>query len=141
MKYYIEVFYSKSPQESKEFGRIVSKNHFLRVKKIVDADKSKIIFGGKYDENDLYISPTILDGVDEDDSCMKEELFGPLLPIKTYDNIKNAVEFVKNPKYPIREKPLGLYVFSSDSSVSDYVMKNTQSGGACVNDTYFNILI
>jgi aldehyde dehydrogenase (NAD+) len=55
----------------------VNKNHFNRIKKILENDKNKIIYGGDYDENELYIAPTIIDNVTEDDFCMKEEIFGP----------------------------------------------------------------
>jgi len=66
---------------------------------------------------------------------MKEELFGPIMPIITYTEIEKAIEFINNTKYLVREKPLGLYVFTSNSSTAKNVLEQTQSGGACVNDT------
>jgi len=107
----------------------------IELKKIIDSDSKKVIYGGNIDEKDLYISPTIIDNVTEEDSCMKEEIFGPIIPIMTYNNIDEAIEFINYPKNIIREKPLGFYIFTKDSKIHEHVLEQTQSGGACVNDT------
>lgn len=128
----INQFYGENPQESEDYGRIINEKNFDRLSSMIDADK--VIFGGKMDKKDLYISPTIMDNVTLDDAIMQEEIFGPILPIMEYENIEDAIELVNS-----REKPLALYVFSKTKSLCDNVIKECPSGGATVNDTVVHI--
>ncbi|XP_004210138.2 aldehyde dehydrogenase, dimeric NADP-preferring isoform X1 [Hydra vulgaris] len=127
LKKAIVKFYGEDPKGSKSYGRIINERHFERVCNLINS--SKVVFGGNFDKSNLYISPTILSNVTADDSIMSEEIFGPLLPILCIDKIDEAIDFVNS-----REKPLALYVFSTNSSIVEKILKQTSSGGVCVND-------
>ncbi len=129
VKKQIKSFYGENPQESADYGRIINKKHFNRLKSMME-NSGEIISGGRTDEKDLYIEPTLLDNVMKDDPVMQEEIFGPLLPVLSYTRLEDAIQFVnENPK------PLALYMFSKSQKNIDKVMDETSSGGVCINDT------
>nr|XP_023027138.1 fatty aldehyde dehydrogenase-like [Leptinotarsa decemlineata] len=121
-------WYGENIKESPDYGRIVNRNHFQRIVKLLEG--SKIAVGGKHDIDDLYIEPTILQEVKPTDPVMQEEIFGPILPIVNIDNAGNAIDFINE-----REKPLALYIFSNDKTIHDLFLKNTSSGNMLINDT------
>ncbi|KAK7938360.1 hypothetical protein WMY93_001686 [Mugilogobius chulae] len=125
----LDDFYSEEPQKSPDLGRIVSPKHWSRVMGLLGRTKGRVVLGGESDEADLYIAPTVLVDVSEDDALMQEEIFGPLLPILTVSSVNEAIDFMNR-----QEKPLALYAFSDKSSVIDTVLQNTSSGGFCSND-------
>ena len=98
-----------------------------RLKRLIDP--SKVAYGNKIDEDDLYISPTIIKDVSPEDAIMQEEIFGPLLPIITVKNLEEAICFVQD-----REKPLALYIFSNVQKNIDHILKMTSAGSVCIND-------
>ncbi|XP_074660079.1 aldehyde dehydrogenase, dimeric NADP-preferring-like isoform X2 [Tubulanus polymorphus] len=120
-------FYGEDHKESDDIARIVNDRHFQRVKKFVDG--GKVLFGGDCDESQRYIQLTILGDVKPDDEVMKEEIFGPVLPIVNVEDVDEAIRFINE-----REKPLALYIFSKDSACYDKIISQTSSGGVCVND-------
>lgn len=124
----MEGFYGKNMQESPDYGRILNQRNFNRVKALMDG--GHIMYGGHTDEADCYIEPTILDQVDLDSPLMQEEIFGPLLPIIEYDTLEEAIAFVNK-----REKPLALYIFSKNKANQERILRNTSSGGVCINAT------
>lgn len=124
----IHQFYGNNPQQSKDFNRIVNHRHFDRLIRLM-AD-GQIIFGGDRDRKALYIGPTIIDDVGWDDVIMREEIFGPLLPIMTFDHLDEAIEKVKS-----LPKPLALYFFSSNRRNQLAVLHGISFGGGCINDT------
>jgi len=142
--------YGVDPKVSPDYGKIVSKNHFMRIKNLVNATVSKaadnesttsettktekIEFGGDMDEESLYIAPTIISGVTENSAIMSEEIFGPILPIMIVKGIDEAINYVNS-----HDKPLALYLFSNDSSVVSQVLHYTSSGGCCVNDVMMHV--
>lgn len=128
-------FYGKDPMSSESFGRIVNQRHFQRIKAILDADQQSIVYGGQTDEKTRYIAPTIIDLGTDDAASMQEEIFGPLLPVLTYQNLDDAIRYVQ--KHP---KPLALYLFTRDRAVENRVLSRTSSGGACVNDTIMHLV-
>ena len=128
IKYYIHDFYGKDPKKSSSFARIINERHFDRICKFFS--EGKIIEGGSFDKKDLYIAPTLIDDVSLNFKVMKEEIFGPVLPILEYKDQKEAILIVN--KFP---KPLSLYFFSSNKSKQNEILKNTSSGGVCINDT------
>ncbi len=128
----IEEFYGTDPSLSDEYCKIINERHFMRLSAYIDG--ADIAYGGDRDMDRLYIGPTILDNVKGDDPVMQDEIFGPILPILTYDHIEEAISFVNE-----REKPLALYVFSKDKQIAKKVLKETSSGGACVNDTIMHL--
>ncbi len=128
----ISQHYSDSPQTSEDFGRIINERNFERLCSLIDGEK--VCFGGQTDKDDLYISPTLMDNVHPDDAVMQEEIFGPILPIMTYKNIDDVIQYINS-----KEKPLALYVFSTNKSIVNKVLKNCSSGGATVNDAVLHI--
>jgi aldehyde dehydrogenase (NAD+) len=122
-------FYGEDVKGSKDFGRIIHSRHFQRLKTMLDGVKDKVVSGGEADESDLFISPTLLSGVTASDGVMQEEVFGPLLPFVTVENMDQAIQFVRD-----REKPLALYVFTEDSSLLQKVLHSTSAGGVVHND-------
>lgn len=124
----IEDSYGKDIQKSPDFGRILNNRNFKRVEALIAG--GHVMYGGHVDEADCYIEPTILDQVDLDSPLMQEEIFGPLLPIIEYDTLDEAIAFVNK-----REKPLALYIFSKSKENQEKILKNTSSGGVCINAT------
>lgn len=127
-------FYGENPQKSEEYSRIISKKHTERLSKMVD--KNKVYYGGEFDIEDKYIAPTIIRNIDLESSLMKEEIFGPILPILTIKSLKGAISFINQ-----REKPLALYLFTSNDENSQLVIQNTSSGAIEINENlmHFNI--
>ncbi|XP_072298518.1 aldehyde dehydrogenase family 3 member B1 [Eucyclogobius newberryi] len=129
IKQVLEEFYSSEPQKSPDLARIVSPKHWTRLMGLLGQSKGRVVLGGESDEADKYISPTVLVDVSEDDALMKEEIFGPLLPIITVGSVEEAIDFINR-----QEKPLALYAFSNDYNVINTVLERTSSGGFCSND-------
>lgn len=128
MEYYIIDFFGKDPLSNPEYPKIINSKHFNRILNLIDSDK--VIFGGNYNEDTRKISPTILDKVSINDNIMKEEIFGPLLPIIGYKNIDDIISLINS-----RPKPLALYLFSNDKTVQKKILDNISFGGGCINDT------
>ena len=121
-----------NPQKSEAFVRIINPRHFKRLQQLMDRDK--IIVGGQLDEQDLYIAPTLMDHITWDDAVMKEEIFGPLLPILEYENLEDAITQIK-----AQEKPLALYLFTSSKKIRDQVFHEISFGGGALNDTIMHL--
>ncbi|MCL4150618.1 UNVERIFIED_CONTAM: hypothetical protein GTU68_041074 [Idotea baltica] len=132
MKQKIESFYGSNPLESDDYCRIISDRHYKRLVEMVDPEK--IYCGGNSEVDSRYIEPTILDNVDPDDAIMQSEIFGPILPVMTYEHIDDAIQFVND-----RPKPLALYVFTKNDKLAQKVLNNTSSGGACINETLMHL--
>lgn len=134
MKEAIGKFYGSDPEKSPDYSRIVSERHFDRLEKLMVA--GEIVAGGIRNRNGLYIAPTIIRGVTLDDPVMKEEVFGPILPVMTYGTIDDALALVKrNPD------PLAVYLFTSDNTAPGKVLGAIRSGGFCINDLLFQSAI
>lgn len=116
---------------SEHYVRMVSDRAFERVASYLK--EGEAIVGGATNASERYIEPTLLDGVKPDAAILREEIFGPVLPIVEYDNIDDAICYILD-----REKPLALYVFAEES-VARRVIRHTSSGGACVNDVIIHI--
>ena len=126
-------FYAEDPSGHPAYCRIVNQSHYHRVKNLVDDAiyrGAKVELGNDFEESDDYIMPTILSNVPMDSEVMQEEIFGPVLPILTFDEIEEVVEEVNS-----REKPLALYIFSKSKKNIDFVINNTRAGGTCINQT------
>jgi aldehyde dehydrogenase (NAD+) len=127
----IEKFYSADPSSSYEYGKIINERQFNRLTGYLQY--GKVIYGGKQDRSRLYISPTIIDEVHEDDELMKHEIFGPLLPVLTYTNTNEAMEIVqRNPN------PLAFYLFTTDKKIEQAWIEKVPFGGGCVNNTVWH---
>ncbi len=124
----IEISYSINQQQSADYPRIISKKNWERLVNFIK--EQNIVYGGKHDENELFLSPTLIDEPSLESPVMQEEIFGPILPILTYEH-KNDIEQIVQ-KF---EKPLALYVFSNDKKFSEELISKFSFGGGCVNDT------
>ncbi len=128
-------FYGSDPKASKDLGRIVSERHHGRLMDLIGSSGGTIATGGEGDVSKRYVAPTVIVDPDLDSKLMREEIFGPVLPILSVDSIEEAIAFVNE-----RDKPLALYVFTADRAVADRVLSRTSSGGACVNNVVVHIL-
>ncbi|WP_055445747.1 aldehyde dehydrogenase [Lacinutrix mariniflava] len=128
MKIEIEKAYSSAPIASKDFCRIVNEKNFKRLVRMLDNENC--IIGGQTEANTLYISPTLIDEPSLDSEVMKDEIFGPILPVISYTNDTEIDAIIS--KY---EKPLSLYVFSTNSAKAKKVIEKYSFGGGCINDT------
>uniref|UniRef100_A0A4W5PMF9 Aldehyde dehydrogenase 3 family, member A1 n=1 Tax=Hucho hucho TaxID=62062 RepID=A0A4W5PMF9_9TELE len=120
-------FYGPDPKSSPDYGRIINQRHFNRVMALLEGYTATL--GGQSDASQRYIAPTVVKDVPPQARLMQEEIFGPLLPIVTVSDIDDAIHFINE-----REKPLALYVFSSNKKVIKRMLAETTSGGVTVND-------
>lgn len=132
MKKYIQKFYGDNPLESEYYGRIVSKRHFDRLRAFIQ--DGEVLVGGEVDEEQLQIAPTLLDQVSWDASVMKDEIFGPILPIYSYQSLHECIDRIH--QYP---KPLALYLFTENKEKIDRILASVSFGGGCVNDTMVHL--
>ncbi|XP_022062284.1 aldehyde dehydrogenase family 3 member A2b [Acanthochromis polyacanthus] len=123
----IKEFYTDNPKTCPDYGRIINQRHFKRIMNLLG--DSTIAAGGENDESACYIAPTILRDVKPEASVMQEEIFGPVLPILTVSGLDEAIKFINK-----REKPLALYIFSTDEKLVNKVRDETSSGGMVAND-------
>ncbi|XP_068172780.1 aldehyde dehydrogenase family 3 member A2-like isoform X2 [Antennarius striatus] len=123
----IREFYTDDPKTCEDYGRIINQRHFKRVMALMEG--STVAVGGQSDESQCYIAPTVLTGVTGASTVMREEIFGPLLPVVTVSGVDEAVRFINQ-----REKPLVVYVFSSDSQLIRRMVADTSSGALLAND-------
>ncbi|KAF8524447.1 NAD-aldehyde dehydrogenase [Gautieria morchelliformis] len=122
-------FYPAGPRKSDSFGRIISEGHLNRLKRYLDETKGEIVFGGEAEHEDKYLAPTLVKNVSLDDSLMQDEIFGPVLPLVTVKDVKEAIQVVNK-----RDRPLALYIFSNNAGYRSQVLDSTLSGAAVVND-------
>jgi len=125
-------------QSSKDYSRIVNKHHHSRLSKLLQeaiAEGAELFIGGVIDDESSYISPTILTNVDENSLVMTEEIFGPILPVITYNKLSEVTDFINK-----KPKPLGLYIFSKRTKNIDFILENTSAGGTTINDTILHYM-
>ena len=120
--------YGKNPQTSPDYPRIVNTAHLSRLTNMLT--DSEVVFGGTYDVSDCYLAPTLIDEPSMDSEVMKDEIFGPVLPILSYET-ENDIQSILS-QY---EKPLGFYVFSNNSSFYKKMIETYSFGGGTINDT------
>ena len=128
----ITLQFGKEPLENPDYGRIVNDKHFQRVCGLIDRDK--VVIGGDTDAERLQIAPTVLDGVTFEDAVMQEEIFGPVLPILTFDHFEEIPALLG-----ARPKPLALYLFTKDRAHIRTVTERCAYGGGCINDVVIHL--
>lgn len=138
-KMYTEKFYGSIDQmhTCKDFCRVVNPKHFKRLKALYDnavAQGAITVFGGHFHEDENYVSPTVLLHCRPDSAILQEEIFGPLLPVVTYNTLEEAIDFINR-----RDKPLALYIFSRNKKTVDRILRHTSSGGVAVNTVIMHI--
>lgn len=134
---YIPKFYGLEPKESPDFGRLATTKHTERFTRLFAQTTGNIVLGGEVDTETRYVAPTIVTDVTFEDALMQEELFGPVLPILTYQEAHFEEEVIA----PIqqREKPLALYLFTKTKKEEDLVLANLSFGGGVINDTLLHL--
>lgn len=128
LKAEITTTYGENPEISPDFARIINTKNWTRLVKMID--ETKIIFGGKYNNETNYLAPTLIEENNLESLIMQDEIFGPLLPILTYTD-ESEIEAIIT-KY---EKPLGFYIFSERKKFCDAIIAKYSFGGGCINDT------
>ncbi len=132
LKKQLQHFYTENPAASNSLCRVVNKKHFQRLVNHLEDATSKnatIEIGGKTASEDNFITPTVISNLPEEASLLQEEIFGPILPIKTYKNLEEAIAYIN-----AGEKPLALYVYSKSKKNTNYILKNTRAGSSAINN-------
>jgi aldehyde dehydrogenase (NAD+) len=132
LREYIRTCYGADPSASVDYCRIVNDRHFRRVAGLIDP--AKVAVGGQTDAATRYIAPTVMTGVTWDDPVMKEEIFGPVLPVLKIRSVRDAVEEIRR-----SPNPLALYLFSEDSADRELIVDRVAFGGGCLNNTAFHL--
>lgn len=129
--------YGQEPLQSSDYGRIINKQHFDRLLAYIEPYRNtgSLVYGGQSDASQLKLAPTILSGVGLDAPVMQEEIFGPILPVLTYDKLSNAIRFINS-----RPAPLACYLFDNTDELTRQVCTKVRCGGICVNDTLTQML-
>ena len=129
----IKKLFGKEPRKSSSYGRIIGEKHFNYLKSLLK--NQKIIFGGKFDLKDKFFEPTIVEIDNFKSKIMEDEIFGPILPIYSYDDFREVDEIIE--KY---KNPLALYIFTKNISFGEKFLHRHSFGGGAVNDTVVHII-
>ena len=124
--------YGENPLENKNYGKIINEKHFDRLCGLID--QNKVVIGGESDRSSCRIAPTVMDGVTYSDAVMGEEIFGPIMPIITFDDFDSVIDELK-----AKDKPLALYLFTSDKKHVKRVTTELSYGGGCINDVVIHL--
>ena len=124
--------FSDKPLENPEYGKIINEKHFNRILGLIDRDK--LVFGGASDADALRIEPVVMRDITEDDAVMKEEIFGPVMPVLSYDDTEGMLGRINS-----HDHPLALYVFSGNKAFIKKITSSISFGGGCVNDTIIHL--
>ena len=128
----IQKQYGKQPLRNPNYGKIINEKHFDRILGLID--EKKVVHGGNSDRKTLRIEPTVLDHVTFQDAVMQEEIFGPLMPVLTFDNLDDVIRKINSMPHP-----LALYFFTSDKAAAKKVTSRCGFGGGCINDTIIHL--
>ncbi|PWW08595.1 aldehyde dehydrogenase (NAD+) [Paenibacillus cellulosilyticus] len=124
----VKELYGADPLRNPGYTHLISDRHYKRLAAFLN--DGQVVIGGQTDSDQLAIAPTVLDHVDWSAPVMQDEIFGPVLPVLTYDRIEEVYEAVL-----ARPKPLALYLFSSSRELQQRVVERLSFGGGCINDT------
>lgn len=128
----IQSFYGENPQQNEGYGKMVNARQLKRVQQYLN--DGTIIFGGKVEEENLYIQPTLIENVKLNSPIMQDEIFGPVLPIISYQTEEQALLIIKQHK-----NPLAFYVFSNQTKEQEFWLQQVPSGGACINNCSWHL--
>lgn len=123
-----EKFYGANVSESTSYPRMINEMHYKRVKDMLK--NGKVVVGGETDDATRFIAPSVIDEPDPKSPLMTDEIFGPVLPLLEFDDVQEVIDYIND-----HDKPLALYIFSTNSVFSERIIKNTSSGAVVVNDT------
>ena len=124
--------YGENPLENPDYGKIINEKHFDRIRGLIAPDK--VVLGGVSNRETRQIAPTIMDNITWEDAVMQEEIFGPLLPVLTFEDFDEVYALLAE-----KPKPLALYLFSEDKARIRDVTQRCSYGGGCVNDTVIHL--
>lgn len=127
LKETIQQFFTKYPQNNKDFPKIINKAAVYRLESLLEG--VNVYFGGKSDDKSNYFSPTIVTEVTLDSPIMRDEIFGPILPVLSFNNLEEVIQNINQ-----KEKPLSLYYFSENKKKQKEILKSTFSGDAGINE-------
>ncbi len=139
LKANIEQLYGENPENNLSYNRMVNTRHFERVKSYIEdavSNGAKILHGGRINTKTNYIEPTMISDMEDNSKLMTEEIFGPILPIKTFKNLSEVSDYINK-----GEKPLALYIYSTSNKNIDFLLNNTRAGGSTINHSamhFFN---
>lgn len=125
-------FFTDGPAQSYNYGKIINTKQFDRL--VGYLKDGKIIYGGRYDRNNLFIEPTIMEDVSLDSSLMKDEVFGPVVPVISFKDVDEARSIIDQ-----HSDPLAFYIFSSNEKRVNWWLKNVPAGGVCVNNASWHL--
>jgi aldehyde dehydrogenase (NAD+) len=132
MKYYIQSYYGENACEKDYYPKIINEKHFDRLLSLMENEN--IVIGGNFSRERNQIAPTILDNISWDSPVMKEEIFGPILPVLEFNSLKEAITGINQ-----RPKPLALYYFTTRRENERKIIRNISYGGGCINDTVMHL--
>lgn len=124
--------YGEKPLDNTDYGKIINEKHFTRLCGLID--ENKVVIGGETNADTRQIAPTVMDNVTYDDAVMGEEIFGPIMPILTFDDFDSVVDELKD-----KDKPLALYIFSSNKNHIKRATTELSYGGGCINDVVIHL--
>jgi len=127
MKSSIEKFYTVDASTSYDYGKIINEKRFDKL--VSYLAEGKILYGGVHDKRILFFEPTLMEDVSLSSSLMKEEIFGPILPIISYNSTEEALEIIKQ-----NENPLAFYLFTTNKKTEEQFIKSVPFGGGCINN-------
>jgi len=139
LKEKIESFYGQDARASESYARIVNHRHFERLAGYIEDAKqrgAKVVHGGRTIGSEEFIEPTVLTDVDPESKVMTEEIFGPVLPVQSFESLDEPIALINS-----KEKPLALYIYSKSQTNVDRIIQNTRAGGTCINHSavhFFN---
>lgn len=128
----IESQYTADPLNNPSYGKIINQKHFSRITSLIDSNK--VFFGGRVNEDTSKIAPTVMQNITWDDAVMQQEIFGPIMPVLTYENDDEVLNAIA--KHPA---PLALYLFTSDKQAIKKYTSLCRFGGGCINDTIIHL--
>lgn len=128
----VRQLYGENVLQGEHYTRIVSPRHFQRL--ISFLEDGRIVMGGKYDEARLQIEPTLMEELTWESPIMKDEIFGPILPMMTFDGLSDVIAGIRQ-----HQNPLALYLFSESKDVQQHMIEQVSFGGGCINDTIFHV--
>ncbi|MBT8189167.1 MAG: aldehyde dehydrogenase family protein [Bacteroidia bacterium] len=137
---YLKEFYTEDASQEESYSRIVHDRHLERMKLFIEdavENGAKINYGGKINDADNFVSPTILSDVSMDSKIMQDEIFGPLLPIHSFTDIDEVIKTIND-----GEIPLALYVYSKNRKNINHIIHSTRAGGSCINHSgvhFYNV--
>lgn len=124
--------FGEQPLENNDYGKIVNQKHFERLLGLID--QKKVIIGGEADQKVHKIAPTLMDQVTWEDAIMQEEIFGPILPVLTFNKIDEVINVLAD-----KPKPLAFYIFSEDKAMIQKLSNRCRYGGGCINDVIIHL--